>query len=85
MIINSIIFGSRRNNKVMGQIQYNCIRCQRPAFHTIVRSRTWFTLYFIPVIPLGSTTTSRCNLCGYQAQIDSKQADAWFQPAARPK
>ena len=72
----SIIFGSRSKNKVLGQVQFPCQRCGRMAYHTLVRSRRWFSLYFIPVIPLSKTTTSRCNLCGYQTQIDNNQADA---------
>lgn len=41
---------------------------------------TWFTLFFIPVIPLGGSHLIRCNLCGLtlkcspelKAQIESK-------------
>src|SRR2546425_12852541 len=76
-----IVFGSQRNNTVMGQIQYPCSRCRRQAYHTLVRSRRWFTLFFIPVIPIGKTTISHCNLCGYQTLIDNAQADAWFPEA----
>ena len=32
--------------------------------HTIVESKKWFTLFFIPVIPLGGNTFVRCNVCG---------------------
>ncbi len=81
-LLTSIIFGSRSKNKVMGQMQYLCARCGRPAFHTIVRSQRFFTLYFLPLIPMKKTTSSRCNLCGYQAVIPNDQADAWF-PQAR--
>ncbi len=77
-LLTSIIFGSNSKNKVMGQMQYVCSRCGRQAFHTIVRSRRWFTLYFLPVIPINKTTTARCNLCGFQQAINNEQADAWF-------
>jgi tetratricopeptide repeat protein len=74
----SIIFGSRSKNRVMGQKVYSCSRCRIPSYHAIVRSQGWFTLYFIPLIPTGKSTISRCNLCGYQEQINNKQADSWF-------
>ena len=74
----AIIFGSRNNNNVMGQTQFVCPQCRREAYHTVVRSSRWFTLYFIPVIPLGKTTTARCNLCGFRGQISNEQADSWF-------
>ncbi len=77
-LLTSIIFGSSSKNKVLGQVQYVCSRCGRQAFHTIVRSRRWFTLYFLPVIPINTTTTSRCNLCGFQQGINNEQADAWL-------
>jgi hypothetical protein len=31
---------------------------------TAVESKRWFTLFFIPVIPLGGSFLIRCNLCG---------------------
>ena len=34
-LMTSIIFGSRSKNKVMGQMQYTCPRCGRPAFHAL--------------------------------------------------
>lgn len=74
----SIIFGTRRKNRVMGQKQLTCSSCKRTSYHAVVRSRSWFALYFIPVIPMSKTTTIRCNLCGFQSLINDKQADAWF-------
>lgn len=74
----SIIFGTRRKNRVMGQKQITCSSCKRSSYHAVVRSRSWFALYFIPVIPMVKTTTIRCNLCGFQSQINNDQADAWF-------
>ena len=82
MLAVSIIFGSRSTNRVLGQMMYTCSRCRRPGYHTIVRSQRWFTLYFIPMIPLGKSTIGRCNLCGFQQQISNEQADSWF--AANP-
>ncbi|MEO8971802.1 MAG: tetratricopeptide repeat protein [Ktedonobacteraceae bacterium] len=62
----------------MGQKQLTCLSCKRSSYHAVVRSRSWFALYFIPVIPMNRTTTIRCNLCGFQSQINNEQADAWF-------
>jgi tetratricopeptide (TPR) repeat protein len=73
-----IFIGSRSTNRVMGQKVYTCSRCKKPSYHAIVRSRGWFTLYFIPLIPLGKSTISRCNLCGFQERINNEQADSWF-------
>lgn len=83
-LLTSVIFGTRRRNKVLGQVQYQCQQCGRKAYHTIVRTRNWFALYFIPIIPLPKVTTARCNLCGFQQPINNDTADAMFAQA-QPK
>ncbi len=80
MISVSLIFGSRSRNMALGQKMYTCSRCRRPSYHTIVRLRRWFTLYFIPIIPMSQSTVSVCNLCGYRELISNEQADSWFSP-----
>lgn len=83
-----IIYGYRSRNKVMGQVPYVCPQCKRNGYHTVVRTSRHFTLFWIPLIPVGSTTTARCNLCGFQEKVDNKQADALLaqpQPAAAPQ
>jgi predicted RNA-binding Zn-ribbon protein involved in translation (DUF1610 family) len=78
-----IVYGYKTVNKVMGQVQQPCPRCQRQAAQTIVRSRRWFTLFWIKTFPITKKTIMRCSACGSQSQIDNKQADAWFgQPQA---
>jgi hypothetical protein len=83
-----IIYGYRRRNKVMGQVPYVCPQCQRNGYHAVVRTSRYFTLFWIPIIPMGSTTTARCNLCGFQEKVDNKRADALLaqpQPAGQPQ
>jgi hypothetical protein len=73
-----IIVGNRRRNKVMGQVRYTCKKCQQNSFHGIVRSRMYFTLFFVPIFPLNKITTSRCGLCGYQEYVNNKEMDEYF-------
>lgn len=44
----------------------------------MVRSRRWFTLYFIPLIPFSKKSIARCNLCGFQYAMNNDQVDALF-------
>ncbi len=84
----SVIWGFRSRNKVLGQVQSVCPQCKRKGFQTVVRSRRWFALYFIPMIPLYKRTIARCNLCGFQYTMDNNQADSLFpqgQAAAQPQ
>jgi zinc-ribbon family len=73
-----IIWGFRSRNNVMGQMQYPCPKCGQNSFHTVVRSRRWFTLFFIPIFPFTKSSLSRCNICGFQTQIDNNAADGQF-------
>jgi zinc-ribbon family len=58
------LFGFRRKAKAVGQMDRQCAKCSRSTIHTAIESKRWFTLFFIPVIPLASDLTVRCNLCG---------------------
>jgi zinc-ribbon family len=58
------LFGLRRKAKVLGQVDQGCSKCGRQTVHSAVESQRWFTLFFIPVIPLGKSYSLRCNLCG---------------------
>jgi hypothetical protein len=78
-----IIYGYRTRNSVLGQVQYGCQKCQQNSFHTVVRSKVFMTLFWIPLFPISKKTTARCNTCGFQEKVDNKKADAMFaqQPA----
>jgi hypothetical protein len=79
-----IVWGFRSRNKVLGKAAYQCSSCGQNAYHTGVRSTRWFTLFFIPVIPISKKTTARCGACGFQQQIDNKDADRIFTQAKVP-
>ena len=49
-----ILFGFRRTRARLGTILVMCGFCHTPAAHAIQRIRKFFTLFFIPVIPLGT-------------------------------
>jgi hypothetical protein len=54
---------------------------------TVVRSRTWFTLFWVKIFPVSKKTIMRCTACGNQTKIENAQADAWFPktPAGPPQ
>lgn len=58
------LFGMRTKSKGIGQMEYPCTKCARSTMHVVVESKRWFTLFFVPVIPLGGNQLIRCNLCG---------------------
>jgi hypothetical protein len=68
------IFGIKRMGRRLATVFAMCGQCHSPAAQVIVRRATWFTLFFIPVIPLGSKYVSTCTLCGTSTRIDKEQA-----------
>lgn len=59
------LIGVRTKAKAIGQLDRTCTKCTRSTVQTAVETRRWFTLFFLPVIPLGSATrVVRCNVCG---------------------
>jgi hypothetical protein len=59
-----IIFGTRSKHAIRGAGAFHCPCCgpSRPYAHNEIKR--WFTLYFIPLIPLGSAGTYvQCGRC----------------------
>jgi hypothetical protein len=69
-----LIFGIKRLNRRLATMLAICGQCTTPAAQVIVRTSTWFSLFFIPVIPLGSKYRSTCTLCGVSVKLDKAQA-----------
>src|SRR5258706_14282071 len=62
-----VFFGTRRMTDQIGQAVCACPNCRRETVHGLLRSKSWFTLFFIPMIPLGAAEDiARCNLCGLE-------------------
>ncbi len=70
-----IIFGVRRRGHRMANVFAMCGICHTPAAQSIIRIKTFFTLFFIPLIPLGSKYRSTCTMCGGTIALTKDQAD----------
>jgi len=69
-----IIFGIKRMVRRLATMLAICRTCGTPAAQVIIRRSTWFSLFFIPVVPLGSKYSSTCTLCGTSMKLDKAQA-----------
>lgn len=59
-----IIFGTKSKNKEIGQGEFFCPHCQGQRKYTRHTSRPHFSLYFIPLVPIGDTTEYiQCVTC----------------------
>jgi ribosomal protein L37E len=76
-----IISGYRTRSNVLGQLKYTCDKCQQRTYHTFVRTRRSFTVFWVPLFPIAKVTTTRCHVCGFQTYFDNKKADEYFPQA----
>jgi hypothetical protein len=60
-----IIFGHRARTTAIGEGTFHCPKCQIASGYTHQRVRRWFTLYFLPVLPLADLAEHiQCHNCG---------------------
>ena len=74
------LFGIRNKAKAIAQQERTCTKCVRPTMHALVETKRWFTLFFIPVIPLGGNYFARCGVCGLTSKCTAELKD---QPAIK--
>ena len=80
-----IIWGYRTRVAVLATITYICDTCGISAAHRVIRRRRWFTLFFIPVAPLGpGKYTDTCINCGRVRQLTKEQAESVTPVAPAP-
>jgi zinc-ribbon family len=77
-----ILFGFRRKAARLATIFVMCGACRTPAAHALTRTRRYFTLFFVPVIPLGSKYFTTCTMCGHGTQITKEGADHYLASLA---
>jgi len=79
-----ILFGFRRKSLRLATIFVMCAHCHTPAAHALTRTRRFFTLFFIPVIPLGTKYFTTCTMCGAVTRITKEGADQYLASVTRP-
>ncbi len=74
-----IIWGSRNTKKTLESGRFHCPRCGPEKSFDLISVNRWFTLYFIPLIPLGSVGNYiQCRACA--GTFDSSARN--YDPAA---
>ncbi len=76
-----ILFGwGFRTNKHFGTRKERCNICGGDEY-SYYRIRTWFTLFFIPIIPYSTKYIMVCHRCGNSIELTSEQ---FFQELNEP-
>lgn len=91
MLYFIIIWGSRGINKTLSTGQFYCPQCEGEERYKHIRVRNFFTLYFIPILPLGTLgeyiECQHCNLTykqsilRYDPELEREKALAEFEIA----
>ena len=72
-----LFFGTRTRVRVLGTGSFPCPYCLAPRTYQRLATRTWFHLFWIPIVPLGQAQEEvHCTVCGGQwepALVDSSQ------------
>ena len=72
-----ILFGwGHKANKDFGPtMPVTCPRCNNDTYWRLLRSRTWFTLFFIPVIPYENKHFLLCEVCQNGVQLHGEDIE----------
>ena len=66
-----IIFGTRNRFKTVGTGQFYCPRCQAQRNYERKQAKRYFTLYFVPLIPMGDLGEFvECQTCHMTYKTD---------------
>lgn len=68
------IIGTRPRTRVLRTLTMVCWKCAQPAAHRLTENRNFITLFFIPLIPLGTNRRLDCLLCGASQVLTADQA-----------
>lgn len=79
-----ILFGTRATVKTLAMITFLCSTYNQPAAHRLTQITRWFTLFFIPVFPIGRRYVLTCAACGQASKITRQQADEMVARAEAP-
>ena len=68
------LFGIRRRPKVVAVTpEIECQRCNNMVAYALVREKKWFTLNFVPIIPLMRRHSLVCTICTVSKELTKKE------------
>ncbi|MGH3349537.1 MAG: zinc-ribbon domain-containing protein [Nocardioides sp.] len=78
-----IIFGIKTYTRLLATLTLVCPNCKQQAAHRLFEIVRKFTLFFIPLFPVGKSRRMDCTYCGYASKVSKDQAEQ-LQSAPRP-
>ena len=82
-----IIFGTRPRARAIATGAFFCQRCGADRNYVLQQIRRWFTLFFLPVVPMGKVLGEqvKCSTCGtcYRPEVLNTPTSAVFSETLR--
>lgn len=69
-----VIFGLSRRERVLAALPRPCGHCGHGGPQALVRRSRRFTLFFVPILPLGSRHEVVCRWCTASARVSRDEA-----------
>ncbi len=70
-----LIFGLSSRDFLLATLVFLCERCQTQGAHQLVRRVRRLSLFFIPLIPLGTRYIDVCTVCGRAIDVPREMAE----------
>lgn len=70
-----LIFGLSTRDFLMATLFFLCERCQNQGAHQLVRRVRRISLFFIPLIPVGTRYLDQCTVCGRTIDVPRAEAE----------
>lgn len=74
-----LIFGLSVKEVLLATLVFVCETCGNHAAHHLVRRVRRFTLFFVPLFPVGTRYYDSCVACGRVREVSREQAEAAAQ------
>jgi len=71
-----LIFGVSVSEELLSTLVYICETCGNSAAHYLIKRTRKFTLFFIPLFPVGTTHLDSCSACGRVIGVPRDRAEA---------
>ena len=70
-----LIFGLSSKDFLMATLVFVCERCHQQGAHQLVRRVRRISLFFIPLIPVGTRYLDVCTVCGRTVDVPREMAE----------
>jgi zinc-ribbon family len=80
-----ILFGFRSYVQTLAMLTLVCSRCGNPAAHRLSQLTRKFTLFFVPLFPIGRKYALTCAACGTSTRITAEQKDSLLAGGVHPQ